>query len=38
MPKNEPVEPEPGIEFLVESEENRGKQLSMIFFYSPKLI
>jgi hypothetical protein len=35
-PKDEPVEPsttveaEPGVEFVVESEENQGKQLSMI--------
>ena len=26
----ESVEPEPGVEFLVEPEENQGKQLSMI--------
>jgi hypothetical protein len=35
-PENEPVEPaetfetEPGVEFIVEPEENQGKQLSMI--------
>jgi hypothetical protein len=35
-PEDEPVEPsatveaEPGVEFVVESEENQGKQLSMI--------
>jgi hypothetical protein len=31
--ENEPVEPaeiEPGVEFVVEPEENQGKQLSMI--------
>jgi hypothetical protein len=26
------VEPEPGFEYMVEPEENQGKQLSMIFF------
>jgi hypothetical protein len=37
-PENEPVEPaetvepEPGVEFVVEPEENQGKQLSMILF------
>ena len=30
MPESEPVEPEPGVEFLVEPEENQGKQLCMI--------
>jgi len=25
MPESEPVEPEPGVEFLVEPEENYGK-------------
>jgi hypothetical protein len=36
MPENEPVEPaetikpEPKVEFVVEPEENQGKQLSMI--------
>jgi hypothetical protein len=37
-PENEPVEPtetaepKPGVEFVVEPEENQGKQLSMIPF------
>jgi hypothetical protein len=37
-PENEPieptkiVEPEPGVEFMVEPEDNQGKQLSMILF------
>jgi hypothetical protein len=36
-PENEPIEPtenvesEPGVKFIVEPEENQGKQLSMFF-------
>jgi hypothetical protein len=43
-PENKPIEPtktiepEPGVEFIVEPEENQGKQLSMISFSPLKLI